>query len=114
VGFELGECLQDRARRTRSVVPDPEDPDLRGRIRAVEESVGHPVISRHARQTSVQSPRSRTPASRYSFQTTRSETGSLTTDPRIPAATSEGRSTPSPKCADSARPPVTTEIASAV
>jgi hypothetical protein len=38
----------------------------------------------------------------------------LTTAPTIPAATSPARSTPSPKCAESASPLVTTEIASAV
>ena len=39
--------------------------------------------------------------------------GSLITAPTIPAATSAGRSTPSPKCAASAIPLVMTEIASA-
>ena len=52
--------------------------------------------------------------SRYSCHTTRSATGSCTTAPVMPPATSAGRSTPSPKCAASARPLVTTEIASAV
>src|SRR5215211_4336319 len=40
--------------------------------------------------------------------------GSLTTAPTIPAATSAGRSWPSPKCAERAIPLVITEIASAV
>src|SRR5262249_5195445 len=75
---------------------------------------GHQRTSRQARERSFQPLRSFTTVSRSSCQTTRSCTGSLTTAPTRPEATSLARRVPSPKWAARARPELTTEIASAV
>src|SRR5438309_9135728 len=96
------QCVYHRPGRSGPVMANPQNGN----------SFGH-NSSRVARYRSRQPSRSRTTVSRYSLKAIVSRTGSWTTAPTRPAATSAARRRPSPKCAASVSPLVTTEMASA-
>src|SRR5690606_15502027 len=109
VGLERVERGAGAAGGAGAVVADPEHVHLGVADGGARGGRGH--SSRQARYRSAQPSRSLTTASRYSRHTTRSVSGSCTTLPTRPAATSPAVRRPSPKWAASARPLTTTEIA---